>query len=106
MADGVVNDMTKNPLLNAVAAVLYIALIALVMFYGLKTVKDETILIPITVLSLFVLSAAVMGSIFFYQPVRLCLEGEKPQAVNLFLKTLAVFAAITAMFLVILLVKS
>lgn len=98
--------MTKNPFLNAVAAALHIALIALVMFYGLKTVKDETILIPITVLSLFVLSAAVMGSIFFYQPVRLYLDGEKSQAVNLFFKTLAVFAAVTAAFLVILFVKS
>lgn len=99
--------MTKNPFLNALAAAGYIVVVAAVMFYGLRSAGDDKgILIPLAVLSLFVLSAAVMGSIFFYQPVRLYLDGEKSQAVNLFFKTLAVFAAITAAFLVILFVKS
>ena len=39
------------------------------------------------------------GYFFFFQPIQLYLDGEKKQAVNLFLKTLAAFAGITVLFL-------
>ena len=88
--------MTKNPFVNALAAELYIAAVASVMFYGLRLAdKKETILIPIAVISLFTLSAAVMGYIFLYQPVQLYFEGEKKSAAGLFLKTTAAFACLT-----------
>lgn len=90
--------MTKNPFLNALAALLYIAIVASVMFYGTKNVPgpDKSILAPIAILSLLTLSAAAMGYIFFYQPVMLYLDGKKKNAVNLFVQTLAIFALITA----------
>ena len=90
--------MTKNPLLNALAAWGYIALVVMVPYYGSDLVGDgESILIPIGMLSLFVLSAAVMGTIFFYHPAQMYLDGQKQEALSLFLKTLLTFALVTAL---------
>jgi len=87
--------MTKNPFYNALAAVLYIVIIVFTMnFVDSKEVNTgmAQFITPIMVLSLFTLSAAVMGYIFCYQPLRLYLDGKKESAVKLFLKTVAVFA--------------
>lgn len=86
--------MTRNPLLNALAALLYIIVVVSGLFYSPLFIQgEESILIPIGMLSLFVFSAAAMGYIFMYEPVRMFLEGEKQEGVNLFLKTLGAFAA-------------
>ncbi len=85
--------MTKNPIINALAGLLYIALVVSIMFYTPPFVdKVGGIVIPIGVLSLFVFSAASMGYIFLYQPLQLFLNGEKKKSVDLFIKTLAAFA--------------
>lgn len=95
--------MTKNPLANAVAATFYITIVASVMFYGGKQIgPNSSVIGPIAAISLFTLSAAVMGYIFGYQPAQLYFDGKKKSAVNLFLKTVAVFASITAVFLFLL----
>lgn len=95
--------MTKNPFINAFVASLYIAAVATFMFYGIKLLPPkDTILTPIAMLSLFTLSAAVMGYVFLYQPIMLFIDGHKKSAVNLFLQTVAVFAGITAVVLVML----
>jgi hypothetical protein len=96
--------MTKNPFVNAIAAIVYIIIVALIMFFGIEHSKPaNTIIVPITVVSLFSLSAATMAYIFFYQPLQLYLDGKKKIATDLFLKTLAIFAAITAVLLILLL---
>lgn len=89
--------MTKNPIINAFSATLYIVVVVSLLFY-FSTFKgmDNSILIPMSILSLFVLSAAVMGYIFVYNPLQLFLEGKKEEAVGLFLKTVGTFALITA----------
>jgi len=61
----------------------------------------ENILIPIMMLSLFVLSVAMMGSFFVCQPLRLYLDGEKKRAVDLFWKTIGVFAIITLLIIIV-----
>jgi hypothetical protein len=95
--------MTKNPFLNAFAAIGYIVLIASVMYYGTKHMKPEdSIMAPIAVVSLFTLSAAVMGYIFCYQPLLLFLDGKKKEAVDLFLKTTLIFGVITTGILLLL----
>ena len=97
------NSMTKNPFLNAIAATIYIVIVAAIMFYGPQIAKPtQSIIVPIGVLSLFSLSAAVMAYIFGYQPVLLFLDNKKKQAVDLFLKTVGVFAGITFLILVLL----
>ncbi len=72
--------MTKNPLVNAIAAALYIALVGSVMFYGLSRTSQPTVVIPIAVISLFTLSTAVMGYLFVYSPLHLYFDGEKKKA--------------------------
>lgn len=92
--------MTQKPLLNALIALLYISGVVLLLNSAPKVFPEEDgVLIPIAMLSIFVFSAASMAYIFLYQPLRLFLEGEKKQAVDLFLKTL-LFFAISAMLLV------
>ncbi|MFS8160358.1 MAG: hypothetical protein ACMG6E_09165 [Candidatus Roizmanbacteria bacterium] len=88
--------MTKNPFLNAGAATLYISCVASLMFFGMKhTSPDNSVIVPIAMLSLATLSAAVMSYLFFSQPLQLYFDGKKKQAVDLFIKTLATFAGIT-----------
>ena len=94
--------MTKNPYLNALSAAAYVVIVALVMFYGIDHAgQSPTVLIPIAVLSLFVLSATTMACIFFYHPLKMFFEGQKQQAIELTVKTIGAFASITLVFLVI-----
>jgi len=96
-------DMTKNPFINALLAELYIVTIVSAIQYGLAPNEQPgSLLIPIVMLSLFVLSAAIMGYLFLSQPVQLYLEGEKKKAVKLFLQTVIIFGGITAVILIIL----
>lgn len=92
--------MKPKPFLNAALAVAYIILIAFTMrsFATLTSEGSDTILAPIVVLSLFTLSAAVMGYLFAYEPLRLYLDGKKEEALSFFLKTLGTFALLTALF--------
>jgi len=97
--------MFRKPFLNAVAASVYISIVSSFMFYGSKLFpKEDTLLAPIAMLSLFTLSAAVMGYLFLYQPLMLFLDGNKKKAVDFFLRTVAVFSAITILVFVLLLI--
>jgi hypothetical protein len=99
--------MTKNPLINALSAALYIAVVASVMFFGPKFITPvETIVIPIAMLSLFSLSAAVMAWLFFSKPVTMYLEGEKAAAIQLVVHTILCFAGVTAIFFASILLQS
>ena len=64
--------------------------------------KPDTFFAPITVLFVLTLSVAVMAFLFFYQPLQLFIEGKKKEAVNLFVKTVGIFAALTAVVLLLL----
>lgn len=89
--------MTKNPFINASAGILYIIFVASVMFYGVEHAKPgNSVIAPAAVLSLFSLSAALMGYFFLYQPVQLYLDEKKKEATSLFVQTILVFAVITA----------
>lgn len=88
--------MTKNPFLNALCASLYIVSISFVMYFGSQLApKDDSILAPIAVISLFTLSAAVMGYIFCFQPAQIYLGGKKSQGIKLFLQTVVIFGLLT-----------
>jgi len=94
--------MIKNPLVNASAAVLYIAIVVFVMTVGPKNLpQKDTVFAPMVFLSLFTLSAAMMGYLFLFQPLQLYLDGKKKVAVDLFVKTLAIFAGYTVLILVL-----
>jgi hypothetical protein len=74
--------MLKNPFVNALLAGGYIVGGVLVMskiIEGISGVED-TIIIPMVMLSLLVLSVAVMGGLFFFEPIRLLLENKSYEA--------------------------
>ena len=99
--------MTKNPIHNAILASGYIVLVASLMFFGSTFAGGpDTVLAPIAMLSLLVLSAAIMAYLFLLQPVQMYLDGEKKEAIHLFAKTLATFAVITAILFAILFLLS
>jgi 4-hydroxybenzoate polyprenyltransferase len=94
--------MTKNPLYNALLAIAYIAALVSAVFYGSKHLEglEETIFLPMGFLATFVLSAALMGYLFFYQPIILLLDGQREKAAKLFLHTVAIFALLTALVII------
>lgn len=95
--------MTRNPLLNALAALLYIILITvLINFTSQMARHPNSYLGPMVGLSLFTLSAAVMGYLFCYQPIQLFLDGKRKEGVDLFLKTTLIFGCFTALILLLL----
>lgn len=97
--------MKKIAFIHALLAEVYIVAVVFLIRYGIASfdTPDDTILAPIAMLSLFVLSAAVMGYLFLSKPIQLYLDGEKKEAVNLFLSTIALFALVTgAVFLTLL----
>lgn len=96
--------MTKNPLINALSAAAYIILVVSVMTIVTQPLrnKPDSYFAPITVLFVLTLSVSVMAFIFFYQPLLLFIEGKKKEAVNLFAKTVGIFAAFTVVVLMLL----
>ena len=95
--------MTKNAFINALAASIYIVFVASIMFFGTKfTGPNNSFIAPMAVISLFTLSAAVMGYLFCYQPAQLYFDNKKKQAVSLFLQTVGVFGLITVILLLLL----
>lgn len=96
--------MTKNPLINALSASVYITLVVTVMNFVTKPLqnKPDTFAAPIVFLSILTLSVAVMAFLFFYQPLLLFIDGKKKLAINLFIKTVGIFAVITTIALILL----
>lgn len=96
--------MTKNPIINAFGASVYIVLVVTVMTFVTQPLrhKPDTFFAPITLLSVLTLSVAVMAYLFFYQPLLLLIDRKKKEGVNLFVKTVGVFAVITVLALVLL----
>ena len=94
--------MNKNPYLNAVLASAYITLIGTFMSNARYVFGEhDTFATPIIVLSLFVLSATIMGYLFIGEPIQLFMDGHKKQAVTFFWQTVATFAGITVVILIV-----
>lgn len=93
--------MTKNPFINAISASAYIVLVVGIINFISENLGDkpDTLLAPILALSLLTLSVTVMAYLFFYQPVLLFIAGKKKAALELFTRTVGVFAIITALVL-------
>ncbi len=94
--------MFKKPFYNAILAAGYIVLIGTLMqnaqyVFG----PHDNSLTPVIVLSLFVLSAAVMGFLFVGEPLMLFLDNHKKQAVAYFGQTVGYFAGITLIILIV-----
>jgi len=94
----------KKPFLHALAAALYIIVIVIVIntIGSILQGREETIIIPMAMLSLFVLSAAVMGFLFLSEPLQLLMENRKHEAVIFFAKVVGIFAGFVAIFTILL----
>jgi len=99
------NIIIKNAILNALATVLYIVVVASFLFYAPKIFgsdKGNTVLVPIVMLSLLVFSVALTGVLIFGRPVFWYLDGKKKEAIYLLAYTLGIFLIITIAALLVL----
>src|SRR3989344_8270351 len=96
--------MSKNPYLNALLASAYIAVIASVMYFGSQNAGqvEDSVLAPIAMLSLLVLSVATMAYLFFYQPAQLFMAGRAAEAGAVFFETDSVVVLVHIIFLALL----
>ncbi len=90
--------VAKRGVLNALAAIAYIVLIALFFSNTARifgNVGEPNVVIPMMFLSLFVLSATVMASLIFGKPVMLYVDGKKKEALQMLGWTVGAFACLT-----------
>ena len=84
--------MVMRSFLNSFGAAVYIGLVAVFMSNTQKLFggeEEKSFLIPLAMLLLFVLSAAVVGGLVLGKPILLYLDGEKKAGIKLFLHSLA-----------------
>lgn len=98
----------KKPFLHALGAALYIVFIVLVIQGVSFLIKSQngTILIPMAMLSMFVLSAAIMGYLFLSEPLFLLAENRKQEAIVFFAKEVGFFACFGIIFAILLFLDS
>ena len=87
----------KTAFLNAVLTTLYIVGVGCFMYYGslVKIGRNNTFLVPITLLLLFVMSASITGFLIFGKPAQMYIDGKKKEALSLLMQTLVFFSIIT-----------
>lgn len=99
------NDKVKS-LGHALLVAVYVSLVASIMNHGSTWFgQKDTAWTPVAVLMLFVLSAAITGSLVLGRPVLMYLDGKKKEAVQffgytigwLFVLTIVVFVIMFAM---------
>ncbi len=82
-------NLIARSLLHALLAIVYIFAVALVMSNGDKIFGDvPDFLVAATFLTLFVLSAAVMGALVLGKPILLYWENKKKEGLLMFFGTL------------------
>jgi hypothetical protein len=92
----------KQPVITGVVAFLYIIGVVSVMNLGSEAMSQPNDFVAsIAIISLFTLSAAVMGYLFVFQPVHLYLADKKEEAISYFLHSVLTFGALTAVILVL-----
>jgi len=98
------NGIRKTAFINALATALYVAAVGCFMYYGgeVKLGRANTFLIPVTLLLLFVFSAALTGFLIFGKPAQMYVDGKKKEALSLLSYTLGIFSVITFLSLVLL----
>jgi hypothetical protein len=90
----------KKPFLHALSALVYIILIVFIVGSIEHRFPEESLLAPITMISLLVLSVATMWFLFFYHPLQLFIEDKKKEALDFLTKTIGIFACFVVVFLI------
>jgi hypothetical protein len=89
--------MTTNPIYSALFAISYIVLLVTAMNFAgtyLQAIEDN-VFMPMGMIAILVLSVALMGYLFFYQPLVYLTDGHREKAVKHFLHSVAAFAVFT-----------
>ncbi len=84
--------------LHALGTAIYVGLVASLLFYSpniFASSPKETVLIPIAMLMLFVVSALITGSLVLGRPIMWYLDGKKKEAVSLLMTTAGFLIIIT-----------
>lgn len=93
----------KKPFLRALGAIVYIIIIVLVISsFESVLPKEDTIVAPMLAISLLVFSVAMMGFLFFYEPLKLLIDNQRKEAVSFLFKTLGFFALFIIIFTLLL----
>ncbi len=97
----------KQSLSYAAGAALYVAVVATVMqnaqkLFGGEGGGKDSVLAPISILLLLVVSAATMGMLVFGKPIMLYIDGKKREAVAMAVGTICALAAFTVLLFVVL----
>lgn len=102
------DELSKQGAVNAFAAFGYILAVALVLssLERLMGGREDGFLAPVAFLSLLVLSAAVMASLFFGRPAMLYVDGKKKEALAMLCWTMGTFAALAVTTLAVMILMS
>ena len=96
------NNLIKSSMFDAFAVALYVSVVAYLIQNGERIFgKMQNFWGPLAFLLLFVVSAAIVGSIIFGKPVVMYLEGKKTEAVKLLSYTIMWLFAATIIVLLV-----
>lgn len=94
-------SILRNAFLHAAGTAAYTAAVGSTLYYAPQVFgRGRSVLVPITMLLLFVFSAALTGALLLGQPILWYWEGRKKDALNLLLSTLAIFLGFTLIALI------
>ena len=95
----IMTKIMQNAFINSIGTVAYIALVASFMFFTRDILpKEDTIFVIVSILLLFVCSAAITGFLVFGKPIMLYIDGKKKEAVKLLSYTIFIILLITLLF--------
>jgi hypothetical protein len=97
--------LVKQSLLHVVLAIAYIFCVA-TFFRNAEFLlgKEDNFFSPVIALMLLVMSAAIMGILFFGRPVQLYLDNQKKEALSFLGYTISWFALVFIVFILILII--
>ena len=97
------NKVIKSALIDSFGTTAYIILVISFIFsLRFLAPKEDTIIIPIAMLLLFVFSAALTGTLVFGKPILWYIDGKKKEAISLVGYTLGFLFIITILVFMIL----
>ena len=101
------NKLVFYALIHSLGVLVYIALIATLLFNGQNIFgKEDNFLMPVAMLLLLVISAAITGALVLGKPILMYLDNQKADALKLFLYTISWLAVITiSVFIILAIVK-
>jgi len=96
-------QIVKRAFIDALATTAYIIfIVSFISSLQAFASQEDIIIIPIAMLLLFVISAAITGFLVFGKPAMLYIDGKKREAVSLLGYTLGILVLITIIFFIFL----